>query len=215
MTKKHWSGVLVGGVLVLLGAQGAVRAQESEVLTTGPEVTWQPRSGVGVAVLAGGGMGDFTDETVSQSTGMGGSWNLRVTSGTRLPFAWELAYMGGANDVTGLGLDSDDYLIRNAAEGGLRLNAPILTGGGGLVEPFAVAGLGWSRYNLVNSSPSPGRMEDQDDQLTVPLALGLAFGYRGVAAELRGSYRFAFDDEMFGDRDMSGWNASMGVGVEF
>lgn len=213
MIKRQWNGLVASAALVLLAAQA--QAQESEVLTTGPGNTWQPRSQVGVGLTAGGGVGDFSNETVSRSTGVAGLWNVRLTSGTRLPVGWEVAYTGGANDVTGPGIDGDDYMIRTAAEAGLRFNAPIRTGSAGLLEPFAVAGLGWSRYNLVNSDPMPGRMSGQDDQLTTPLTLGLAFGHHGFLAEIRGSYRFAFDDEMFGDRDMSGWNASMGLGVEF
>jgi hypothetical protein len=175
---------------------------------------WEPRSRIGLAVLVGGGVADFANETVSRSTGAGGAWNLRITSGTRLPFAWEAAYVGGAHDVTGTGIGQDDYLVHNGAEASLRLNAPMVMGSA-LLAPFAAGGVGWNRYDLVNASSTTERLTSQDDQLVTPVALGLTFGYRGFTAEARGTYRFAFADDMFAGQDMSNWNASVGVGAEF
>ena len=214
MTTTRW-GVLAGGMLVLLGTSQGAFAQESASTTKSADDFWMPRSRIGLALMAGGGVVDFSDEAVSRSTGVGGSWSLRVTSGTRLPFAWEVAYLGGASDVTGPGLGDNDYLVSSTLEGSLRFNLPLRVGYATMLQPFALAGLGWSRYNLVNSDPAPGRMDDVDDQLTAPLGVGLAFGYRGFTVEARGSYRFAFDDEMFGANDMGTWNATMSIGAEF
>jgi hypothetical protein len=214
MTKLRW-GVLAGRILVLLAASQGAFAQESASTTRTADDFWMPRSRIGLGLMAGGGVAAFSDEAVSRSTGVAGTWNLRVTSGTRLPFAWEVAYLGGANDVTGPGLGDNDYMVCNTLEGSLRFNLPLRVGYWTMLEPFALAGMGWSRYNLVNSDPAPGRMDDVDDQLTVPLGVGLVFGYRGFTVEARGSYRFAFDDEMFGGSDMGTWNASMSIGAEF
>lgn len=211
---KTWSGVLAGGILALLGGHGAL-AQESASTTRSADDFWMPRSRIGLALMAGGGVGDFSDEAVSSATGAIGSWNLRVTSGTRLPFAWEVAYLGGANDVTGGGIGDNAFMINSTLEGSLRFNLPWRVGYATLLEPFATAGIGWSVYNLVNSDPAPGRMGDVDNQLAFPLGVGLALGYRGFTAEARGTYRYALDDEMFGDQDMGTWNVSLNLGAEF
>ena len=175
---------------------------------------WTPRSRVGWSVMLGGGVGDFSSSDVRSQTGLGGSWNLRLTSGTRLPFAWEVAYLGAANDVSGALIDNDAYMLRNTIEANLRFNAPIVLPTV-MIAPFATAGTGWSRYNIMNSGDFIRGTAREDDQFIIPLGAGLAMGYQGFTAEARFTYRFAFNDEMFGDNDMGTWNVSAGLGTEF
>ena len=183
----------------------------STEIRTGTE-PWQPRSRIGLALMLGGGVGDFSNDSINAATGMAGSWNLRLSAGTRLPFAWEAAYIGGANEVTGAQAGANEYLLRNGAEGGLRFNVPFLWRSG-MVEPFAAGGIGWTRYTAVNDEGAG--VSGQDDVLVVPLGGGLATSIRGVTAEARFTYRLAYEDEMFGDRDMGNWNVALGVGAEF
>jgi hypothetical protein len=203
------------------------REQISMPLTQGPVMVpvrvrvpegWAPPSRYGAAITAGAGAGGFVDDAISGRTGIGASWGLRVAWGTRTPLAFEATYLGSANDVTGTGTGSDAFLLRSTFEGALRFNAPILRGWT-LLEPFGLVGVGWTRYGLFEGDepPGPGGQVDDtvDDQLTVPLGAGIAYGMGWFTADVRFTYRFALDDDMFGASDMSAWNASLGLGIEF
>jgi hypothetical protein len=189
----------------------AAMAPPLTAILTSPD-RWQPRSRIGMALTLGGGVGDFSNDSINATTGMAGSWNLRLSAGTRLPFAWEVAYIGGANDVTGAGTGADEYLLRNGAEGGLRFNVPFVWRSG-MFEPFAAGGIGWTRYTTVNDDGAG--VSGQDDVLVVPVGGGLAMSIRGVTAEARFTYRLAYADEMFDERDMGNWNLALGLGMEF
>lgn len=214
---------VIGPVLLFLGGAGvhtpaafgqaAVPQAPPEIQTTPTD--WAPRSRVGVAAMVAGGFGDFSNGNIRSATDLGGSWNVRATSGTRLPFAWELGYLGGVNGIEGVGFEDDAYMLRTTIEGALRFNAPIVLGSS-MMSPFALAGVGWTRYDTYNTIQALITQDElQDDQLTTPLGAGLAFYHRGFTADARFTYRFAFDDDLFGDQDMSTWNVSFGLGAEF
>jgi hypothetical protein len=185
----------------------------SPEVRTEPEA-WRPRTGFGAAVLLGGGVQNFTDDTIDGITGVGGSWNLRLVSGTREPVGFELGYFGDAHDVTGPGITEDDFVLRTGLEAALRLQIPIVIGSG-LLQPFGLGGLGWSQYSLLNESPGVTFMRNSDNQLAIPLGAGLAWSYRGFMLDARFTYRFAIEDELFGDRDMAFWNVGASAGAEF
>jgi hypothetical protein len=177
-------------------------------------VSWQPRSRFGAAVLLGGGVDNLVNNDLDDLTGLGAGWSLRLVSGTREPVAAELSYVGDARDIAGPGITTDDYVLRNGFEGSLRLQIPIVLGSG-LLEPFVLGGLGWSRYTLVNESASVTFMKRSDDQMVVPLGIGLAAGYRGFMFDARFTYRLAMADDLFGTQDMAGWSAGASLGAEF
>jgi hypothetical protein len=182
-------------------------------IRTQPEY-WKPRTVFGAAVLLGGGVDNFVDDGVNDMTGLGGAWSLRLVSGTREPLGFELSYFGDARDITGPGITQDDYVLRNGVEGALRLHFPFVRGSG-LIEPFALAGLGWSRYSLINESSSVTFMKSSDNQLSIPVGAGLAASYRGFMFDARFTYRMAAGDDMFGTRDMAAWNVGASLGAEF
>ena len=190
-----------------------VQAGPQQEVRTQPD-GWRPRTGFGAAVLLGGGVGNFIDDGVDATTGLGGGWNLRLVSGTRMPVGFELGYVGDAHDVTGPGITDDDFVLRSGLEGALRLQVPIERGSA-LIEPFALVGIGWSQYSLLNESPDVTFMGNSDHQLVVPVGAGLAASYRGFMFDARFTYRLAADDEMFGAADMSGWNVGASLGAEF
>jgi hypothetical protein len=157
---------------------------------------------------------NFVDSDIDAMTGLGGAWSLRLVSGTRQVVGAELAYVGDARDVTGPGISEDDFVLRTGIEGALRLQIPFMPGSG-LIEPFALVGLGWSRYSLVNEAANVTFMGRTDDQLSVPFGGGLNLGYRGFMFAARFIYRLAAADDMFAGRDMAGWNLSASLGAEF
>jgi hypothetical protein len=211
--------ILSGGAAAAWGQDAPDYAPSTGEPITSPEVRsgatdWQPRSRIGTALMLNGGLGDFSDSSVRDATGMAGSWGLRLVSGTRVPLAAELGYFGGVNDINAPGVDGDGYLLHNGAEGALRFNVPFI-GRNGHVAPFVIGGLGWARYNLMDADAAGG-LSSTDDQLVVPLGGGLSGSYRGFTAEARFTYRLAYEDTLFsGNNDMSGWNMALGLGAEF
>ena len=70
-----------------------------------------------------------------------------MTFGSRSPIAIEAAYVGSAQGINALGLDTDALLVGQGAEGNLRLNLTTRR-----VQPYLFGGIGWTRYNLERSS---------------------------------------------------------------
>jgi hypothetical protein len=221
MGRVAWLGVLLVGAIVPMAqawAQngpslpGPLAPLPAEVAHPLPD-DWYPRSGTGNALVLGGGVGNLRQDADDARTGVGGCWAVRLISGTRLPIAWEAAYVGSANDLNGPGVQEDDYLLRNGLEGVLRFNVPFVRPNT-LLAPFAFAGAGWNRLDIVNAGAEVA-LGDPDNQFVLPFGGGLAVGYRGFFSDVRFTYSQAFEDEMFGDADMSQWNVGFQVGAEF
>jgi hypothetical protein len=146
---------------------------------------------------------------------MGGSWELRLGIGTRSLAGVELAYTGSAHDVATSGLDVDAYAIRNGVEGAVRLNAPLVMRRWTLA-PFALLGLGWARYDLVNAAVNTSTVRGHDNVLVVPLGVGVGASFHGFMADARFTYRAAFDDQFLGRGvDLHTWTVGANVGREF
>src|SRR5215831_9730674 len=64
---------------------------------------WMPASVYGVAIMAGGGVTDFTEGATRSETSTGGSWTARLAFGTRSILGFEASYIGGANNINALG----------------------------------------------------------------------------------------------------------------
>lgn len=147
------------------------------------------RMGIGLAV--GGGTSGFTNETLRGTTDVGGDWDVRLTLGTRTPFAAEVSYIGSAQRVDALGLDNDAMLVGNGVQGALRLNAIP----GGDVTPFLFAGAAWRHYNVTNTEVNTSDVRDSDDVLEIPVGIGIAGHISGLLLDLRGEFRpSAFED---------------------
>lgn len=185
---------------------------EQGIYTPGPTL----RPSVGIALQVGGGVVNFVSEGARDVTDVGGAWDVRLTFGTRGYAAFEMAYAGAVHDAGGAGLDDDAYLVRHGFEGALRLNAPIPTRTW-FLAPFALGGLGWSRYDVMSSNAPPTAvLRDHDAFLTVPLGFGLAAAYRGMMLDARFTYRAAFDDELFANgAGQNTWTAGAHIGREF
>jgi len=179
-----------------------------------------PPSHVGVGVALGGGATGFSDKTTRNLTDVGGSWEARAAFGTRLPLAFEGAYVGSAQDINALGLDRNALLVGNGAEGDLRLNLGTLR-----VQPYLFGGAGWTHYTVErNNNATSSITTNADDVFTVPAGAGLAFRVgKGFLIDFRGTYRWAFGADILNPTftgtgkspSLSNWNAGGHLGWEF
>lgn len=179
----------------------------------------QPRREIGMAVSLGGGVGQFTDSAIRDKTSPNGEWEARLLFGTHSPLAAEAAYVGTAGSINALGLDDSAVLMSNGVEGLARLNFI-----DGPVQPFAVGGASWVRYNVVNSHVNTSDVRNQDDVLAIPVGAGVAtyIPETGFMADIRFMYRFTFDDELLRPTvlnttgaSLSNWNVSLRLGYAF
>jgi len=172
---------------------------------------------LGAGLLVGGGVQDFTGDNARAATGTAGFWNARMVFGTRQIVGFEAAYVGSAQSINMLGLDSDAMLLSNGAEGAVRVNLPVSRTAYSLVEPFGFVGAGWSRYHVANTPVNTASVAPNDDILAVPYGAGLAVGYRGFMADARFTYRSTFYNDLLrtsGGR-LDNWTAGGQVGFEF
>jgi hypothetical protein len=174
---------------------------------------WVPPSSIGTGIQLGGGLWTFVDGEAYERTGIGGSWEARLTLGTRRIVGAEVAYVGSANDIRGQGVFHSNYLLRNGAEGALRLSAPLVRGTG-LIAPFVFGGAGWNRYRVVNAGPHLTGMLFRDDVAVLPVGAGVTLAFRTLLFDLRATYRPTFDDELFAGAPMQAWNVGVSVGAE-
>ena len=176
-----------------------------------------PGSVVGTGILIGGGVQDFSRSNIRGMTDAGGFWSARLVAGTREYVGLEAAYVGSAQSITALGLSNDAVLVSNGVEGALRINIPIVSSGGGLVEPFAFGGVGWSRYHIARSATNTSDLASNDDLLAIPYGAGIAFASHGFMADARFTYRSTFYNDLLSTTGgaLDSWSAGAQLGFEF
>jgi hypothetical protein len=185
------------------------------------------RFGLGLAV--GGGVMGFVDSDTQGFTDAGGSWEARLTFGTRSPVALEAAYVGSAQNIEALGLDEDAFLLGTTLEGAARVN--ILRDFA--VQPYLFGGLGWTRYSISNESFNTSSIENSENMGHVPVGAGLGFrALGGLMVDVRGTFRAAFNDDIMGEQldeepsdvvpdpddtraELDSWNLTAKLGWEF
>ena len=186
------------------------------------------RSGIGVSTLLGGGVVQFTNSAMRNTTSnLGGLWDLHVTFGTHLPLALDLAYVGTATHIAGLPTGNTATLIGSVAEGTLRWNVlPRLTW-----TPYVFGGVGYQRYDVTgnNVTLSDSGMNSSDNLLSVPAGVGFVWrGNNGLVADVHGTYRFTWFQDLVlnsgapitstSSNDfvkLNNWEASASIGYEF
>ncbi|HWO21521.1 MAG TPA: hypothetical protein VNO30_22285 [Kofleriaceae bacterium] len=192
-----------------------------------PIITYERQPGtmdsmkrVGFSLSFGGGVADFTDQSMRDSTGTGGTWAVRAALGTKTPFGVEASYIGSAQTINALGLDQNSMLVSNGLQGALRLNAVV----GAPITPFVFGGVAWNRYNLANTTQNTSAISDSDNLLEVPVGLGIGGSWKGLGYDLRGELRFATREDLVpalsagrdngSHADMHRWgvNATLGYG---
>jgi hypothetical protein len=181
----------------------------------------------GMAIAVGGGVVGFFDSDTRGFTDTGGTWEARLTMGTRTPLAVEAAYVGSAQNVDALGLDSSAILLGSSFEADARLNFTTSA-----VQPYLFGGIGYTRYDVTNSDTNTSSINDKEEMGHIPVGAGLGWQYGGLLLDLRGTLRAAFDDglhttgedhdEILPDdeetpqrAELDNWNVTGRVGFEF
>jgi hypothetical protein len=169
----------------------------------------------GMGLSIGGSFSDFVQNDIRDFTTPGGGIEARYVFGTRSYIAGEAAYIGTLNGLEGLGnaVEDNALLMSNGVEGALRVN--FLTEEW---QPYALAGLGWRHYNVVNTDVNTSDVRDEDDAMTIPVGLGVAYRYQNIFADLRAMYKpSVFDDITISAQDaqLDTASASLNIGFEF
>jgi hypothetical protein len=144
-----------------------------------------------MSLSIGAGVTGFTDSNMRDYANVGGSWEARLTAGTRSTLAVEAAYVGSAQSIDALGLDNNAILVGNGAEGLARVN---LTKSG--VQPFIVAGVGWTRYDTTNADVNTSAVSSKDNVFQIPLGLGVGYRYDKFIFDARAMFRPSFDNDL-------------------
>ncbi len=215
--------LLLGAGLLVSPAVSADEMPEVDVDGDIEEVdAWNdPRlvTGVGVGITIGLGVGGFTEEGVRDNldTDANAAWSARAVFGTHIPLGVELGYNGTTVDLES-SPGGTASLLGSTFEGGVRLN--ILPRGA--ANPYILAGLGWTHYNLRDETSvrADSGISDDDDVMVVPVGLG--FSYRsadGITFDARGTMRVAGNSELITDAtgshpDLHTWEATGNIGYE-
>src|SRR4051812_16651847 len=187
----------MAGFGLVAATGGAARAQDIDQPPRESTGTEHLRTPMGMSFQVGGGVTNFSSQKTRDLTEPGGFWDARGVFGTRSPLALEVAYVGNAEDIKAPGLDPSAVLVGQGAEADLRLQAPMVTATGVLVEPFIFGGGGWQHYSVSNAAFNASIVRQNDDVATLPFGGGIAMGYRGFLLDGRFTYRQTFDDELF------------------
>jgi hypothetical protein len=173
---------------------------------------------VGVQGALGAGVIGFIGGGTRAVTEPGGSWDVRVTAGTLLSGAAELAYIGSAQGLRGLGADSGARLIGNGVETGVRINFTRTC----VLQPYLFGGFGWIDYQIANTNTVTADVSRTDNVWEVPFGSGLTARVAwGLVLDARFTGRLAFHDTLFdhlntaGARDLHSWNGTGRLGWEF
>jgi hypothetical protein len=174
----------------------------------------EPRK-VGIGLTAGAGVTSFSNSETNDAVSAGGIWEARIAFGTRPPVGLEAAYIGSAQPMSAL--SGRATLIGTGLEAVARVDLGTLA-----VQPYAVGGIGWTHYGVSGSGDTELRIGSDDDIFTIPAGLGVRYRSGPWLFDGRGTYRFAFDDELLqrqGDLESFGslesWAVTFRGGFEF
>ncbi len=186
-------------------------------------------SGVGVAVVIGGGVSGFTDRQMRDtvSTDVSGLWDARFTFGSHIPIGLDLSYLGTAANLNSLSGTQTATLVGTTAEAALRWN--ILPHA--FFNPYIFGGMGWQRYDVTGRtvSLSDSGMRQSDNSIEFPMGAGLSYrDPSGLVIDARGTFRANVDQglvletgsnpQSIGSSNyapMHTWEASAAIGYEF
>jgi hypothetical protein len=172
---------------------------------------------VGVSLTVGGGVFGFTDSNMNAEAPAGGMWDVRAAIGTHSPIAAEVAYIGTAQQLDAVGLDSDAMLVGNGVEGVARVNLLPQQ----IVNPYFFGGVAWKRYDVTNTDTNTSDIASSDDIIEVPVGAGLGYRVSGFVLDARAELRMATEEDLIqNDPDtedvrLHTWNAGAKLGYEF
>jgi hypothetical protein len=172
---------------------------------------------LGYSLSIGGGVSDFSHSVMRNTTSTGGSWDVRLSIGTRSYFTLEGSYIGSAQGIQRVGLSNGATLFGNGVQVALRIN----TNTHYWLQPFFYGGAAYRFYSVSTSNGNLSDVATSTNVFELPVGIGLAayFGY--IAVDLRGEYRFTWSgDDLIPELvNTSGgldrWNFSANIGYEF
>lgn len=223
---------VAASVLVARSAHGGVLVEHDDNGNAPDDYTWNDEhlsSGIGVAVMLGGGIAGFTDHTLRDTTSpVGGLWDLRAAFGTHAPIAVEVGYLGSATRIQSLFGVASAMMIGTTLEGDLRLNLlPHY-----VIDPYAFVGIGWQRYDIDERdfSLTDTGIGTHDNLVEVPVGGGFSYRFAGLVADVRGTFRATQGSNLVLEEPavqsqvaagtvryapMHSWEASLALGYEF
>jgi hypothetical protein len=204
-------------------SDSGVRPESSESIWSDPAMA----SGIGIGVDVGGGVTGFVGSRLRNTTStVGGAWGFRAAIGTHVPLALELGYTGSATSIRGQLGPSQATLMGRTFESAIRYTVmPRATW-----SPYVFAGLGWQHYTIDDRTfeLSDTGIRTADDLLVMPFGLGMAYRYRSIVTDVRGTLRaasganlvldnpeLALETGQGGYAPMHTWETSLNVGYEF
>jgi len=175
-------------------------------------------SRIGIEAAIGAGVTGFFARRARAFANPGGSWEIRVTLGSRLPLAFEGAYVGSRQTIGMLGLERNGFMLGNGGEGNLRFNVSR-----GPIQPYLFLDAGWTRYQLRNTQLRTADGQTSDDVLQVPFGAGVSWRAHHAFADVRGTGRLMYNDSLLdrvagpptGAGALSTWSFVGRLGWEF
>jgi hypothetical protein len=207
MRTKHVFGFAIATTSLIAGA-GVAAAQEADE---------EERSGF--AIIASGGVEDFSGETMRDTSDVSGIWGIRADYTYESLVGIEAGYLGTAANVNAPIGGTSATLVGSTVEALAKVMVPDLP-----VQPYAFVGAAWRRYDVVGEefTTSDAGMDDSDDVFQIPLGAGVGYRYRGLVADARFTFRpTTGEDLVITDTrneefaPMHTWGVSAGLGYEF
>ncbi|HUH04199.1 MAG TPA: outer membrane beta-barrel protein [Kofleriaceae bacterium] len=216
-TTKTLSACLGLAATLLIG--GTALAQETQPYGEEDDSYQMPRlmSEHGMSAMIGGGVFGFTDPDTTDFIDVGSAWEARFAFGTREMIGTEVAYTGSAQNIDAAGLDGDAVLVSTGLEALARMNVF----GRRAWQPYAVAGIGWRRYDVTNADFNTSSVRADDNVLEIPLGVGVAYRVNQLVLDVRGTFRPTLDNDLIAetpaepDTQLHNWAATARVGFEF
>jgi hypothetical protein len=167
-----------------------------------------------IAASFGGGFVGFVDDNTRDFATEGGAWEGRLAFNNQGTVAIEAAYLGTLQNIDALGLGDSARLLGTTAEANVRINLMP-----GEIQPFVLVGAGWTRYDMTNTSSNTSDVEDVDNVATMPIGIGVAYRYRNVLFDVRGTYRSTTGDNLIdmhgtGNATLDTWSATFRLGFQ-
>lgn len=167
----------------------------------------------GLDVSAGGGFVQFVDPAMRGFATVGSGWEARLGLGTRTLFAVEAAYVGSLHAIDALGLDASADLLGTGFESNVRLNMRA-----GAVQPYVLAGVGWTHYRLVDSDANTSDVADSDDVAMLPFGAGVTLRRGALTLDARAVYRATTAVDLLAgapEGSLATWSGTLRVGLEY
>jgi len=185
-------------------APGEVRGPELEpAITSSPASSTTPSPPLGIGLQVGGGVDGFSSSVMPGLVRNGGYWDGRLIIGLRKLFSFELAYLGSAHPLVAPGITGQANLVGHGAEGGLRINLPLVRDDA-FFSPYGMVGLGWMHYHVSGGANDGTVLASNDSVETIPLGGGITIGHRHLYFDARVVYRLTSDEDLIRENPRSG-----------